>query len=81
MDEELAQQGLKSNFYLESRNVLDIFEKLGPEEVGMYVLLQSVQQPISIDKLAEWSHLSIERVVFLCGRLGMLHLGIIPPLS
>ena len=68
--------GLKPNVYLEVEPILEIFETLGSEAVAMYVLLQSIEQPIAIPKLVAWSHLSEEKVLALCGQLGMLQLGI-----
>ena len=68
--------GLQPNVYLEVEPILEIFETLGPEAVAMYVLLQSIEQPIAIPKLVAWSHLPEEKVLELCGQLGMLQLGI-----
>ncbi|GMA65657.1 hypothetical protein NZD89_28025 (plasmid) [Alicyclobacillus fastidiosus] len=76
---DINRNELKENVFLDTRNVLEVFAKLGPEEAGMYVLLAAVEQPISLTRLSEWSHLSRDRVTTLCSRLGMLQLGIEPP--
>ncbi|WP_436664561.1 hypothetical protein ACOALA_20680 (plasmid) [Alicyclobacillus acidoterrestris] len=76
---DINMDGLKQNVYLDTQDVLQVFATLGPEEVAMFVLLAAVQQPVSLTRLSEWSHLSRERVTTLCSRLGMLQLGIDPP--
>ncbi|MFD1674135.1 hypothetical protein [Alicyclobacillus fodiniaquatilis] len=77
---DINMEGLKANVYLDTQDVLQVFAKLGPEEVAMYVLLEAVQQPVSLTRLSEWSHMSKDRVISLCSRLGMLQLGIDPPI-